>query len=112
MSEDLFNEALLGMPGPQGTLMRLARAWPASNLGVWMVAEKALNTPMPQTAEALAIYVAAVIDAFAGQTTDRKAAMFSPGIGILPRVEAELKARIAKEAAAKKNGLLLPGLGG
>lgn len=104
--------ALFEIRGPQGTLARLAHFWPAHDLGVWMVGEARLKTPMPDTAEALANYVAAVIDAFACQTTDRKAAIFSQGTGVLTMIEASLKARIAKEAAATKKGIIMPGLGG
>ena len=108
---DNHEAVIMGMPGPDGTLLRLAHFFPAHNLGVWMAGEAARKTPMPQTAEQLANYLSSVIDAFACQTTDRKAAIFGHGTGVLTMMEASLKARIAKEAAATKNGLILPGLG-
>lgn len=111
MSEPNHEAVIMGMPGANGTLLRLAHYWPAHNLGVWMVGEVNRKTPMPQTAEALANYISAVIDAFACQTSDRKAAIFGHGTGVLTMVEASLKARIAKEQQAK-SGLILPGLGG
>lgn len=110
-AEQAHLATLFEMKGPNGTLARLAHFWPAHDLGVWMVGEARLKTAMPDTAAALANYIAAVIDAFACQTTDRKAAIFGHGTGVLTMVEAGLKARLAKEAATKK-GLILPGLGG
>lgn len=109
--DDGHTALIMSMPGPQGTLMRLLLAWPTDNLGAWMAGEANRKTPPQDTAAALANLMSGVIDAFAVNTSDRKNAIFG-GMGVFTMIEASLKARIAKEAAATKKGLILPGLGG
>jgi hypothetical protein len=102
---------ILAMPGPEGVLARLAFAWPVGNLGAWMVGESKRGTPAPDLGLALANLMSSVIWQYGANTSDHNAAIFGRE-GVLPFIEKALQDKQRRLAASKRNGIILPGLGG